>query len=118
MEAYDYEKAVRKDIMEYLRDHYAGITIGDRLREKISDDLWVCDSVTGNASGSYTFNTWQAEENLCHNWDLLRDAIDEFGGDYDVLEKGAEACDVTIRCYLVGMLLDGCIEEHNEAVDE
>lgn len=118
MEVYDYREAVREDIMEYLRSNYAGCTITERTREKISDDLWVCDSVTGNGSGSYTFNTWKAEENLCHNWDLLRDAIEEFGGDYDVLEKGAESCDVTIRCYLVGILLDRCIEEHNKSVGE
>ena len=61
----------------------------------------VADSVTGNASGSYTFHAWQAEENICHNFDLLSEAIEEFGGKCDVLKDGAEACDVTIRCYLL-----------------
>lgn len=118
MEAYDYEEAVREDIMEYLRSNYAGCTITGRTREKMGDDLWIDDSVTGNGSGSYTFNAWEAEEYLCHNWELLKEAIDELGYDYNVLEKGAEACDVTIRCYLVRMLLAECIKEHNEAIGE
>lgn len=42
-----------------------GINVGncasvDELREALNDELWVCDHVTGNASGSYTFSTWQA----------------------------------------------------------
>ena len=35
----------------------------------LNDDLWICDGVTGNASGSYTFNTCRADECICHNWD-------------------------------------------------
>jgi hypothetical protein len=67
--------------------------------------------VTGNASGSYTFSTWQAEENLCHNLDLLGEALKEFGDGADFLEKGAEACDVTIRCYLLGQAISEALDE-------
>ena len=42
--------------------------------QDLKDDLFVTDDVTGNGSGSYTFNTRTAEENLIGNWDLLRDA--------------------------------------------
>ena len=73
------------------------------------------DSVTGNASGSYTFNTYQAEENICHNLDLLGEALEEFGSGADYLiHNGAEACDVTIRCYL----LSECIAEALEEIEE
>lgn len=69
------------------------------------DFMFVDDSVTGNASGSYTFNAWQAEENLCHNMDLLEEACEEF--DCKPKLDNAEWCDVTIRCYL----LDDAISE-------
>lgn len=113
MEKYDYYKAVKGDIKDYLDENYGGRRITGRMREEIYDDLWVDDGVTGNASGSYTFSTYKAEENLCHNLDLLHEAMEEFGDTGSVLEKGAEACDVTIRCYLLGQLLDECVKEHN-----
>ena len=28
------------------------------LEEKLNEELWINDSVTGNASGSYTFNSY------------------------------------------------------------
>ena len=59
------------------------------------------DSVTGNGSGSYTFNTIQAEQNLVGNWELLRAAIEELSPDFNAINRGAEACDVLIRLYLL-----------------
>ena len=109
---YDYFMAIKNDVLTYIDENYTTEELKEHLAnkddfyEKLNDDLWVCDSVTGNASGSYTFNTWKAEENLCHNLDLLKDALEEFCCDYAVaLEKGAEYCDVTIRCYLLGSVL-------------
>lgn len=67
------------------------------MEQDLNDTLFTYDSVTGNASGSYTFNTWTAEEYLCHNWELLAEALTEFGCDMSYLEKGAEECAVT--CY-------------------
>jgi len=110
MEKYDYMSAVKSDIMDWLKEKGH---IGQSKRDSIYDNLWMCDSVTGNGSGSYTFNTWKAEENLCHNMDLLGEALEEFGygeNEVNVVEKGAEWCDVTIRCYLLGQVLDECLE--------
>lgn len=49
--------------------------------------------------------------------DLLADALENFGCDVDVFKKGAEWCDVTIRCYLldqtIAEVLDD-MEEENE----
>lgn len=48
--------------------------------------------VRNYGSGSYTFNRWVAEENLCHNMDLFIEATKEFGSDISILiEEGAEA---------------------------
>ena len=102
---YDYYDAVLNDVREALKE------TNERNYETLYDRLWVNDSVTGNGSGSYTFSTWEAEENLCHNMDLLREALEEFGCDISYLKKGAEACDVTIRCYLLAQALSEALEE-------
>lgn len=114
MSTYNYLQAVTNDVINYVNNEinlndFDGV---DDLREKLHDDLWINDSVTGNASGSYTFSNWEAEENLCHNLDELKLALDEFGGDCaEALERGAEFCDVTIRCYLLGQAIDQAIDE-------
>lgn len=56
-------------------------------------------------------NAWTAEEYLCHNWDLLGEALTDFGCDMNYLGRGAEACDVTIRCYLLGQAISEVLNE-------
>lgn len=51
-----------------------------------------------------------AEEYLCHNLGLVSEACREFGGEPDL--DNPEACDVTIRCYL----LYGCLTEVLEEI--
>ena len=113
MEKYNYLAAVKEDVKDYI--NYNHITINEDNREEIEQELdevlFFEDSVTGNASGSYTFNTWEAEENLCHNWDLLSEALREIGCDVTYLEKGVEACDVTIRCYLLPQAIAEVLDE-------
>lgn len=111
---YNYIEAVTADVLDYINENNITVTneTRDEVEQQLNDDLWACDSVTGNASGSYTFNAWQAEENICHNWDLLAEACDEFGSDAaELLRKGAEACDVTIRCYLLGQAISAALDE-------
>ena len=108
MEKYDYLSAVESDVREYIENNvdFHDYSDLDEMKEDLNEKLFVEDSVTGNASGSYTFNTWQAEEYLCHNLDLLAEANEEFGGSSDILSDGAEMCDVTIRCYLLGQAIE------------
>lgn len=112
MEEYDYRKAMCEDIRTYIEDNNIEVNNDNReeIEEQLNEDLWTVDSVTGNASGSYTFSSWVAEENLCHNLDLLAEACEEFGADYSKCLSCAETADVTIRCYLlgecIGMVLD------------
>jgi hypothetical protein len=119
MEKYDYRQAVMDDIKQYIEDHDIKVTTStrDELQQELYDDLFISDSVTGNASGSYTFNAWQAEENLCHNLDLLQEACNEFGSDCNILES-AESCDVTIRCYLLSECLAEVLDELEEDDEE
>lgn len=117
---YNYYQAVREDVKQYINEHDVKVTTSNRdeVYEKLYDDMFISDSVTGNGSGSYTFNAWRAEENLCHNMDLLGEALSEFGCSADYLERGAEACDVTIRCYLLGQVLGEVLDELEEDDDE
>ncbi len=117
---YDYKKAVKEDVLQYIRDEIdlSEFDAMEELEEYLNETLWTADSVTGNASGSYTFNTWKAEENLCHNLDLLTEALEEFGGSLDILKDRAEAADVTIRCYLLPGAIAKVLEEIKEEFEE
>ena len=119
MEKYDYYKNVREDIKQRLNEwlDFNKITDYSDIDEVISavyDDFFNSDSITGNGSGSYTFNSWAAEENLCHNMDLLKEALNEFGGELNDYIDSAEACDVTIRCYVLGQLVGEVVKEFVE----
>lgn len=114
MKKYDYRKAVKEDVIQYILDNNISLESDDKreLVEKLESEMWDCDEITGNASGSYTFNIWQAEENLCHNWDLLLEALEIFGEEStNILEKRAEWCDLTIRCYLLFDVISEVVEE-------
>lgn len=118
--SYDYREAVKEDVLDYIKDEidFTDFETIEELDEKLNEELFVCDSVTGNASGSYTFNAYEAEENLTHNWDLLEEALDEFGSDENPISKGAEWCDVTIRCYLLGSAISEALEELEDEFNE
>lgn len=106
---YDYRKEMYSDIKEALQYR------DSRDFDELYDELFIDDSVTGNASGSYTFSTYEAEENIAHNIELLQEALEEFGGNYaEALERGAEYCDVTIRCYLLGEVLQEVLDDLKE----
>lgn len=116
---YDYFEAVcadvRKEIAESWADRFADFETLDELREALNGELWVCDYVTGSASGSYTFSQWEAEEYLAHNLDVLEEACAEFGADMcEEIKKGAESADVLIRCYLLGAAIDKVLPEFEE----
>jgi hypothetical protein len=121
---YNYREAVTADILDYIRENYTAEEIHEHLEERdsweqeLNDDLWTADSVTGNASGSYYCNTYRAAEALAHNWDLLRDALYEFGyDDVSPIDKGEEWCDVTIRCYLLGECLAEALDDLEEEIE-
>lgn len=131
-EKYNYLEAIKEDIREalasgdydykidevnndMLQQDYTEDEYNESLYEALYDEMWIADSITGNASGSYTFNRWQAEGNLCHNMDLYIKACEEFGQEPKLEE--AEYMDVTIRCYLLGQALGEVLEEMKEEGD-
>ena len=117
MEKYNYLEAVTADAKTAILENMDMWEWHNReeLEENANDWLWTADEVTGNASGSYTFSTWKAEENICHNMDELEEACNEFGQDIgEAVKQGAEYCDVTIRCYLLGQAISAAIDELEE----
>ena len=58
MERYDYFAAIKNDILDYINDNGMVVTTENRdeVEQELNDTLFTCDSVTRNASGSYTFN--------------------------------------------------------------
>ena len=121
---YNYREAMKADILQYIRENYTADEIREKLEEReewraeLDDDLWVADSVTGNASGSYFFSAWKAEEAIAHNWDLLEEAMREFCDECNPIEKGAEWCDVTIRCYLLGECIAAVLDDLEDELEE
>lgn len=117
MEKYNYINEMTEAIKNYLVENNFAPEEYDDAEEAYDayyDDMFMRASVTGNGSGSYWCNPWKAEECICHNLDLLGEAVAEFGGGTDVLKDGAEACDVTIRCYLLSRVLSDVLEEYYE----
>lgn len=121
MKEYDYREAVKNDVMEYVKNEidFSDFDTLEELEEHLNEGLWTVDSVTGNGSGSYTFSTYEAEENICHNLDLLGEVLEEFGSGADYLiTNGAEAADVIIRCYLLGECIAAALEEMEDDFNE
>lgn len=111
MSRYDYYEEVKNDVINYINDEidFTDFTSKSKLIEYLYDTLFIEDSVTGNASGSYFFNAYKAEEAICHNGDLIEEAYSEFGGTPDYNDP--ETIDVTIRCYILPMVIEEAIEE-------
>lgn len=115
---YDYLENIKEDVLEYIKENYEKEDYEDLDYNELYDEMFIADSITGNASGSYTCNTWEAEENISHNLDLAEEAYKEFGYEGVKFEDGAEAIDVTIRCYLLGEALQEVLEDLESEVDE
>ena len=118
---YNYLKAMKEDVLEYINNeiNLSDYEDLDELEQFLNDELWTVDSVTGNASGSYTFNRCQAQEYVRDNMDELKEALDEFGTDAETIQdkflsEDWEYFDVTIRCYLLGAAISETLEEIEE----
>lgn len=119
---YDYREQETNDVIDAITENYSKMEIAEKLQDRqnfadeLYDQLWIDDSVTGNASGSYTFNTCKAHEYVDDNSDLLREALDSFGEEADTiaekfLNEEYEYFDVTIRCYLLGECIEAALDE-------
>ena len=126
---YNYMDAMKVDIRNYLADNewrLSDYSMND-LEEKLNDDLWNDDSVTGNGSGSYTFSAADARDYvIADGEEYYQEAVEEFGISAETVAEHLfdyEYIDVTIRCYLLNQAIsevldeyvaEGCFDEEEE----
>ena len=129
---YNYLEVMENDILEYISENYTEEETRENLATRASrnqfaqelhDFLWSHDSVTGNASGSYTFNSYRAKEYVTDNGDLLREALQEFCTEAETiaekfLDEEWEYFDVTIRCYLLYRAIENALDSLEENFDD
>lgn len=119
---YNYYDSMKSDILDRLSWDYSIREILEKLedaeswKEQLNAEYWIDDNVTGNASGSYTFNSYQAREYVTENGDLLREALTEFCTEPDTIAEHFlsgdwEYFDVTIRCYILWGAIDDLIDD-------
>lgn len=95
----------------------------DHLGEWLTDTLWAEDSVTGNASGSYTFNREEAKNHVLADMDTVREALYEFGTDAQeigekFLNEEWEWLDVTARCYVLATAVWEVLEDYEDEIEK
>lgn len=94
---------------DVLADATRAIEYGDydycTTFEGVYDEMFIDDSITGNGSGSYTFCTYTARENvkdLIWDEDFL-DRLHEYDMTLEsIMKDGPEAIDVIARCIALG----------------
>lgn len=98
----DYVQQVRSDAIQCIEngeyDYCQDI-------DEVMDGLWIDDGVTGNGSGSYTFDAHQARENvagLIGDEDFAAELGDLGTTAGEVFGKDPESIDVTARCLALG----------------
>lgn len=133
--AYNYVESMVEDVKTYINDcEDREDWTNDRrgLEEKLNDELLDDDSVTGNGSGSYTFNSYKAREYVLDNMDIYNDMISEYGISAETVaedfeNENWEKMDVCIRCYLLGQAInealdglesEGYFDEEEEEVEQ
>ena len=117
-----------KEYIEYNMDIENDILTGefedrDAIEEYLNETLWTADEVTGNASGSYTFNREEAKNNVLADIDTVREALQEFGTDAGTiaekfLDEDWEYFDVTARCYILGQAIAEALDEIEDEIEK
>lgn len=114
---YNYFDAMYDDVMNAINDNdaiYKGLD-RDTLENTLNDDLFDDDGVTGNGSGSYTFDSDLAEDYVTEDGkQYINDLIDEFGiPSYELSEHlfDYEYWDVSIRCYLLPQVINAVLDD-------
>lgn len=117
----DYRNEVLEDGIAQIDEEGRWYVENGNDFETFYDDLWTNDSVTGNGSGSYYFNAYKAKQAVSDIiWDVeFKDMCDEWGMNVEnLMAKGPEAVDVSIRCYALGFVRDELEDYWNEKFGE
>ena len=128
MKNYNYLEAVTADVIDYMRENIGyirnDVDISDRdaLIEFLNDELWIDDGVTGNASGSYTFNAYKAKEFIFADPDTVSEALKDFCVEAATisekfLNQDWEYFDVTARCYVLSQAIENALDSIEDELE-
>jgi hypothetical protein len=118
----NYFEMVKEDCANYITENFNNIIAGmdeinaDSIYEKLYDELFIYDGVTGNGSGSYYFNSWKSKDAVFNDMDAVKEALTEFCTPAETiaekfLAEDWEYFDVTARCYVLSGALVDAIDE-------
>lgn len=115
---YNYQLEMVDELESMLKDsdiEFDGKNRGEAFEEL--QDLAFDRDMTGNRTGSYWCSELKAERALLGNYDLVQDAMDDFGPqviDSSDLLTG-EHLDVLVREHLLPAVIDEVLDNHNLA---
>lgn len=122
MNKYNYLEAITNDIECWMDKDGDPFDISqfesrDEAAEFLYDELWDEDSITGNGLYGYA-DEYLCEEYLCHNLDILLEAINELDILSDPFQlrsyidnhKIARYLDCAIRCYLLSEAINKALK--------
>lgn len=129
MKKYNYLEAVKDDVETWLVDNSSqfeeikdnnkidGVIDWDGVKDDLNETLWNDDSITGNGSGSYTFNREKARDYVFNDGlQYLEDLVDEGWLTYESIGKyitnfDFESLDVSLRCYFLSQAIEEVITD-------
>ena len=118
LDFYFYKLEMVDELESMIKDSdidFTGKNRGEAFEEL--QDLAFDRDFTGNRTGSYWCNELKAERALLGNYDLVQDALDDFGMesvDSPELISG-EHLDVLVREHLLPQVIDEVLDNHNLA---
>ncbi|WP_427829981.1 hypothetical protein [Limosilactobacillus reuteri] len=118
LDFYNYQLEMVDELEDMLKDSdvdFNGKNRGESYEEL--QDLSFDRDLTGNRTGSYWCNELKAERALLGNFDLVQDALDDFGMesvDSPDLISG-EHLDILVREHLLPAVIDEVLDNHNVA---
>ena len=126
---YNYLEAVKEDVKVWIMDNSSqfeeikdnnkidGAIDWDGVKDDLNEILWNEDSITGNGSGSYTFNREKARDYvLSDGLQYLEDLVNEGWLTYESIGKyitnyNFESLDVSLRCYFLSQAIEETITD-------
>ena len=118
LDFYNYKEEMIDELEDMIKDsdvEFDGKNRGEMYEEL--QDLVFDRDLTGNRTGSYFCNELKAERALLGNFDLVQDALDDFGTESidspDLLT--GEHLDILVREHLLPSVIDDVLDKHNIA---
>lgn len=109
----EYKEQVRADAIQWLREDDNFLNYGRDCTDDLYDALFIADEVTGNGSGSYTYNAHEAEmyaRDLIFDDDFRDLVIKEYGYTLEEVFDTPEGADVRARCFALDFVIDEIVD--------